>query len=88
MQQLRYFQKIGRDRYPTKAFCNDISDYLKESMESGFEIVLSLEGNENMRCRRIAKALLNLGLSETSQLFSDEVAPAIFYIGKNQLDAV
>jgi len=57
-------------------------------IESGFEIVLSLDGNENMRCGRIAKALLNLGLSETSQLFSDKAAPAIFHIGRNQLDAV
>ena len=57
-------------------------------MESGFEIVLSLDGNENMRCGRIAKALLNLSLSKTSQLFSDEAVPATFYIGRNQLDAV
>ena len=57
-------------------------------MESGFKIVLSLDGNENMRCGRIAKALLNLGLSETSQLFSDEAVPATFHTGRNQLDTV
>ena len=63
---MRYFQRIDRDRCPTKAFCNDISDYLKVSIESGFEIVLSLDGNENMKYGRIAKALLNLSLSKTS----------------------
>jgi len=36
-----------------------------------------------MRCGRIAKAFLNLGLSEILQFFSGEAALATFYIGRN-----
>ena len=57
-------------------------------MSSSFEIVLSLDGNENMRNSRIAKTLLELRLCETSQLFSDEEVPVTFHTRQNQLDTV
>ena len=85
---IEIFLRIGRDRYLLKVFYDDISDYLKELMDSRFEIVLSLDGNKNMRYGRIVKAFLNLHLSETLQVFSDKVAPTTFYIERNQLDAV
>ena len=52
-------------------------------MSSGFEIVLNLDGNENMRNGRIAKTLLELGLCEILQLFSNEEALVTFHIGQN-----
>ena len=66
MQQLRYFNRIGRDKYLIKAFCEDLSNYLKRLMQDGFEIVLSLDGNKNIICSRIARILTNLGLIEIS----------------------
>jgi len=65
MQQLRYFKRIIRDKYPIKAFFEDLSYYLRRSMQDGFEIVLSLDRNENMRYGRIARTLSNLELIET-----------------------
>ena len=87
MQQLCYF-KIGREIYPTKAFVIDIAAFIADSIDQGFEIVLSLDGNENMRTGNITKSLLKLRMIEISQLFSIEKVPPTFITGSNQLDAV
>ena len=88
LQQLYYFKRIRRKIYPTKAFVIVIAAFIADSIDQGFEIVLSLDGNENMRTSNIARLLLKLRMIENSYLFSIEKAPPTFITESNQLDAV
>ena len=61
-------------------FINDLASFLADSLAKGFEIILYLDGNENIYHRRLAIALTSLGLVETTKSPSDLPSLATFHI--------
>ena len=57
-------------------------------MDDGYSIVLSLDGNENMKNGRIQKLLLKLDMKELISRFTDSKPPPTFYEGLKQINAV
>ena len=56
MQQLRYFRHIRRNICPIKAFAADFEAYLQSSLQQGFELIICLDANENMKVGRLARS--------------------------------
>jgi hypothetical protein len=53
--------------------------FLQISVQQGYNIILSLDRNENMRGGKLSQGFSNLRLVEISQLFSKLPAPATFF---------
>jgi hypothetical protein len=83
MQYLRYFHRIKRNLYPTKAFAADLVEFIKSSLWNSFEIVLCIDANKNIKEGQLAKELKKLGLAKTTSRFTSEVLPNTFIIGQH-----
>ena len=53
-----------------KAFREDISQFLNNTLEEGYNIILVIDVNENIRDGKLQKAFSKIGLIEISELFS------------------
>jgi len=80
-QQLRYFRKIERNICPIKAFAANLYNFIKQSIDDGYSIVLSLYRNENMTNGRIQKLFSKLGIKESMSRFTDAKPSPTFYKG-------
>ena len=60
-----------------------LSACVQASLQNGFEIMLSLDANENMRKGKIKSKFKALGLVETTSLFTTEKVPTPFTRGKH-----
>ena len=69
MQQLRFFKRINRKVCLVKAFATDLSHFLQCSLQQGYELIVCLDVNENMKTGRIARAFQALDLIETMEMF-------------------
>ena len=69
MQQLRYFQRKKRNICPVKAFTIDLSYFLQQSLQQGFELIVCLDINKNMKVDHLARVFRSLDLLETMQMF-------------------
>ena len=66
---------------PLIAFREDLSTFIAQTLSEVFEIILSIDANENMRDSKLQRAFHQLGLVETSGLFSDNSPPASHITG-------
>ena len=57
-------------------------------MQNGFEIILCIDGNENIYSRRLAKEFKELGLVESTSRFTSDPPLNTFIIGRHQIDTV
>ena len=73
---------------PKRFFRQDLSNFIQESISQEFAIILSIDGNENMRDSKMQRTLQSAGLIELSSLFSNNRPLASHASGSKQLDAV
>ena len=79
---------MKRELCPIKAFAEDAHEHLKKALQQGYETILSIDANENMRVGRLETLFKSLGLVETTGELSVDAPPNTFISGKNQIDAV
>ena len=88
MQQERYYRLKQLSIYPLTAFWEDITKFLSKTLSDEFNIILSIDANENIRDRKLQQAFNSLGLIETTSLFSNEPLLAFHVIGSKQICGV
>ena len=71
-----------------KAFTIDLTQFIKESLQQGYTIIVCLDVNKNMQVSRIVKIFSVIDLIETTKLFYSGHVPAIFLEGQHQIDGV
>ena len=81
MQQEQYFRNIKREIYLLATFCQDLIQVLSKTLQEGYETILSIDANENMREGKLQRAFSLIGLIETTQLYSDKPPPASHITG-------
>jgi hypothetical protein len=63
-QHRTFFNSIGRDICPRKAFLLDICSAIQEFKEAGDHIILMLDGNTDMRFSDLQQSLLSCDMRE------------------------
>ena len=81
MQQERYYRLKQLSICPLIAFREDISKFLSKTLSDGFNIILSINTNENIQDGKLQQAFNSLGLIEATSLFSNKPPPASHVIG-------
>ena len=87
VQQLRYFRRINRNICPIKAFAIGFGECLQLSLQKGFELIVCLDDNENMKFGKLARVFRSLGLLETTDVFCQGPEQPTFHEGRHQIDA-
>ena len=87
-QYLWYFRSKQNPICPREAFQNDLIQFISESIQLGFGIILSIDANENMRGGKLQKLLEETGLIELSALFSNDPPLPSHIMGSTQIDAI
>ena len=57
---------------PQKAFREDLIKFIYLSIDQGYDLIICLDENENIRNRKLASKLNQSGLVKTSYLFSNQ----------------
>ena len=61
---MRALYKLNRHEEPLKAFDKDFFSFLKNSREEGFQLIIMLDANENLRTGNFAQRLRREGLKD------------------------
>ena len=80
--------KANRNICPRKAFCEDLSQFIKLSIWEGFSIVAALDANENMKIGSIARSFTALELINSITTITSATPPGTYIRGPKQIDRI
>ena len=72
-QYLHHFRKIQRNICPYQAFCDDLIQFITQSIQASNKIILCIDMNECVFNEKLQRMLNGLGLIEVSSQFSREI---------------
>ena len=87
-QQRSYFDSINDDRCPREIFTADLCKEIVEWLETGDQLVIGLDANEDVRNGGFLARLAQLGLQETIIAQHGNDAPATYKRGSVPIDGL
>ena len=87
-QQRGYFDSINDDRCPRDIFTDDLCKEIVQWLETGDQLIIGLDANEDVRNGSFSARLQQLGLQETIIAQHGNEAPATYIRGNTPIDGL
>ena len=87
-QQRSYFDSVNDDRCPREIFTDDLCKEIVKWLETGDQLIIGLDANEDVRGGAFTAKLAQLGLQETVIAQHGNEAPATYKRGANPIDGL
>ena len=87
-QHLRALHKIGRDTSPIKAFDDDLFGFIKESKEEGYQIIVMMDANANVRDSVFTQRMRKEGLKDQLSTQIENANTNSFFRGTDIIDGI